>query len=100
MPIPLITCNSIQKPSATIAGTGTINQSGEVGPIGGISQKIVAADKAGMDIFFAPNENGQSTSNYKEAVKVGEKIKTDMQIIPIDSFNDAVNYLMNLKEKG
>ena len=84
----------------SIAGTGTINQSGEVGPIGGISQKIVAADKAGMDIFFAPNENGQSTSNYKEAVKVGEKIKTDMQIIPIDSFNDAVNYLMNLKEKG
>jgi PDZ domain-containing protein len=83
----------------SIAGTGTINQSGEVGPIGGISQKIVAADKAGMDIFFAPNENGQSTSNYNEAVKVGKKIKTDMQIIPIDSFDEAVDYLMNLNEK-
>jgi PDZ domain-containing protein len=83
-----------------IAGTGTINSAGEVGPIGGISQKIVAADHAGMEIFFAPNENDSPTSNYKEAVEAGEKIKTEMKIIPIDTFDDAVNYLMNLKEKG
>lgn len=83
-----------------IAGTGTINTAGEVGPIGGISQKIVAADKAGMDIFFAPNENGSPTSNYNEAIEAGEKIKTDMKIIPIDTFDEAVDYLMSLKEKG
>ncbi|KKI93956.1 hypothetical protein WQ54_01490 [Bacillus sp. SA1-12] len=83
-----------------IAGTGTINTEGEVGPIGGISQKIVAADHAGMDIFFAPNENNSPTSNYKEAIKAGEKINTDMKIIPIDTFDEALEYLMNIKEKG
>ncbi|WP_338786673.1 SepM family pheromone-processing serine protease [Metabacillus sp. FJAT-53654] len=83
-----------------IAGTGTINTEGEVGPIGGISQKIVAADKAGIEIFFAPNENDSPTSNYKEAIEVGEKIKTEMKIIPIDTFDEAVEYLTKLKEKG
>ena len=41
-----------------IAGTGTIDADGTVGPIGGIEQKIVAADKAGAEFFFAPNEKG------------------------------------------
>lgn len=35
-----------------IAGTGTINEKGEIGPIGGISQKVIAADRAGIDIFL------------------------------------------------
>jgi Lon-like protease len=82
-----------------IAGTGTINEAGEVGPIGGISQKIVAADNAGIDIFFAPNEKGSSTSNYQEAMKTGKQIRTEMEIIPIDTFDEAVDYLINLKEK-
>ncbi len=76
-----------------IAGTGTINEKGEVGPIGGISQKIVAADREGAKIFFAPNEYGKVGSNYKEAVKTAKDIGTDMKIIPIDTFRDAVKYL-------
>ncbi|MGG3888914.1 SepM family pheromone-processing serine protease [Metabacillus fastidiosus] len=76
-----------------IAGTGTINTNGEVGPIGGISQKIVAAHKAGMDIFFAPNEKGAAHSNYNEAKKAAAAIKTKMKIIPVDTFDDAVQYL-------
>ncbi len=82
-----------------IAGTGTISSAGEVGPIGGISQKIVAADKEGIEIFFAPNEKGNPSSNYKEAVEAGEKINTEMKIIPIDTFDEAVNYLEGLEEK-
>ncbi|HZH61914.1 MAG TPA: SepM family pheromone-processing serine protease [Metabacillus sp.] len=82
-----------------IAGTGTINAEGEVGPIGGISQKIVAADKEGIDIFLAPNGNGNPISNYKEAVETGKKIGTEMKIIPIDSFDEAVEYLQNLETK-
>ncbi len=42
-----------------IAGTGTINEKGEIGPIGGIQQKVVlAASDAGAEVFFAPNEKG------------------------------------------
>ncbi|MEI2440260.1 PDZ domain-containing protein [Priestia megaterium] len=80
-----------------VAGTGTINDKGEVGPIGGISQKIVAADKEGAEIFFAPNEKGAAGSNYREAVKTAKKIDSDMKIVPVDSFSDAVTYLEKLK---
>lgn len=82
-----------------IAGTGTILPDGIVGPIGGIEQKVVAADKAGADIFLAPNENGEKDSNYEAALKTAKDINTKMKIIPIDNFQEAVNYLMELKQK-
>jgi Lon-like protease len=82
-----------------IAGTGTITSDGIVGPIGGIEQKIVAADKVGADIFFAPNENGEKDSNYNAAIKTAKDIKTKMKIIPIDTFDEAVEYLVKLTAK-
>ena len=82
-----------------IAGTGTIEVDGTVGPIGGIEQKIVAADKAGAEIFLAPNEKGIKNSNYRDAVKTAREIKTKMKIVPIDTFDEAVSYLEKLKEK-
>ncbi|QNG58895.1 PDZ domain-containing protein [Bacillus sp. PAMC26568] len=83
----------------TIAGTGTIDEKGTVGPIGGISQKIVAADKSGAEIFLAPNQNGIETSNYQEAVKTAKDIGTKMKIVPIDTFDEAIDYLNKLEEK-
>jgi PDZ domain-containing protein len=41
----------------TIAGTGTIDASGRVGPIGGIQQKIVGARNAGAQLFLVPPDN-------------------------------------------
>jgi PDZ domain-containing protein len=82
-----------------IAGTGTIAGDGTVGPIGGIEQKIVAADKAGAEIFLAPNELGIKHSNYLAAVKTAKEIKTKMKIVPIDTFDDAVSYLEKLPKK-
>ena len=83
-----------------IAGTGTIDADGTVGPIGGIDQKVVAADKAGKDIFFAPNDKGDPNSDYKNAVKTAKDIKSDMKIVPVDTMQDALNYLNKLKEKA
>lgn len=40
-----------------VAGTGTISPSGEVGPIGGIELKMIAAKQAGATLFLAPIEN-------------------------------------------
>jgi Lon-like protease len=42
---------------ADVAGTGTIDEQGHVGPIGGIQQKIVAAKRAGAKVFFVPPGN-------------------------------------------
>jgi Lon-like protease len=82
-----------------IAGTGTMSEDGTVGPIGGIQQKIVAADKTGADIFFAPNEKGIATSNYREALVAAKDIKTDMKIVPVDKVDDALNYLDKINSK-
>jgi PDZ domain-containing protein len=82
-----------------IAGTGTIDPNGIVGPIGGIDQKIVAADKAGAEIFFAPNEKGIKDSNYKLAVKTAREIDSKMKIVPVDVIDDAINYLQKLPIK-
>lgn len=82
-----------------IAGTGTISSDGTVGRIGGIEKKVVAADKAGADFFLAPSEEGAKDSNYQAAVQTAEDIDTSMKIIPIDTFEDAVDYLENLTPK-
>jgi PDZ domain-containing protein len=40
-----------------IAGTGTLDGTGKVGPIGGIQQKIVGARDAGAQLFMVPPDN-------------------------------------------
>ncbi|WP_409292096.1 SepM family pheromone-processing serine protease [Peribacillus sp. SCS-37] len=82
-----------------VAGTGEIFSDGTVGPIGGIDQKIVAADKSGAEVFFAPNEKGIKNSNYRAAVKAAEDIDTKMKVVPVDTFEDALNYLDKLEQK-
>lgn len=85
-----------------IAGTGTINADGNVGEIGGIDKKVVAAHRAGAQIFFAPYvkpsklllkyEEGHKT-NYQMAKATAKKYAPGMKVVPITSFKDAVNYL-------
>ena len=89
-----------------IAGTGTILSDGTIGRIGGINKKIVAASKEGATIFFAPDDSIDPTikknypnlqSNYLEALKAAEKIDTKMKIVPVKKFQDAIDYLNQLK---
>ncbi|CUR58179.1 PDZ/DHR/GLGF domain protein [metagenome] len=42
---------------AIVAGTGTIDTTGKVGPIGGIQQKVVAANRSGAELFLVPKAN-------------------------------------------
>ncbi|HEX5511398.1 MAG TPA: PDZ domain-containing protein, partial [Actinomycetales bacterium] len=50
-----------------IAGTGTIDSSGEVGPIGGIQQKLVGARDAGAEWFLAPADNCEEVVGHVPA---------------------------------
>ncbi len=88
----------------TIAGTGTIQPSGEVGVIGGIEHKVIAADQAGADIFFAPKDipsTGEYAAvlNYTTAVKRAQQIGSAMQVIEVDSLAEALSYLASLPPK-
>jgi Lon-like protease len=82
-----------------ICGTGEVDYEGNVGRIGGIDKKVVAADKEGCAVFFAPNENGAEDSNYQLAKQTAEDIKTDMKVVPVDTFEEAKEYLEKLPEK-
>jgi PDZ domain-containing protein len=75
-----------------IAGTGTMDLQKKVGPIGGIQQKIVAADEAGAEIFFAPVDG----KNYEDAVKAQKDIGSKMKIVPVKTLDDALEYLEKL----
>lgn len=72
-----------------IAGTGTISPDGTVGEIDGIKYKIMGAAKDKMDIVFVPS------ANYDEAIKTKEKYNYDINIIKVDTFDEAVEYLKN-----
>lgn len=71
-----------------IAGTGTIDINGNVGPIGGIKQKVYGACKAKVDIFFTP------PFHYQEAVEARDLMKSKMKIISVETLEKAINHLM------
>jgi PDZ domain-containing protein len=41
-----------------IAATGTIDQNGNVGDVGGVAQKTIAVERAGASVFFVPAVEG------------------------------------------
>ena len=71
-----------------IVGTGTIEPDGSVGEIGGVEYKLKGAVKAKADIFLVPSGN-----NYKDAMKVKEKEKFDIDIIEVATFEEALQKL-------
>ena len=53
-----------------IAGTGTISTDGKVGAIGGINEKIRAAQKAGARLFLAPSGNSSEIAHTPSGIRV------------------------------
>lgn len=73
-----------------VMGTGTIDEDGNVGAIGGVKYKMLGAQKDGADIFFVPK------GNYDEAKKVYKKNNLTFELVMVETFDDAINYLNNL----
>ncbi len=70
-----------------IAGTGTIDRSGKVGPIGGVRQKAVAAEAAGAEYMLVPADNF-------------EEVQTapihDLKLVSVATVDDALEFLDSL----
>jgi PDZ domain-containing protein len=65
-----------------VAGTGTINPDGSVGPIGGIDQKIAAARDDGALLFLVPPDNCADALDSPSG---------DMRLVRVDTMADAVD---------
>ncbi len=70
-----------------IAGTGTIQPGGDVGAIGGVRQKVVAAEAAGAEVMLVPK------SNYEEALSAPRQ---SMELVPVANLDEALSYLGSL----
>lgn len=88
--------NSLTKDDITngmkIAGTGTIDEFGNVGPIGGVKYKVLGAIKNDMDIFICPKEN------YEEAKSVLEKENKKLKIITATTLKDVIEKIKELNK--
>lgn len=71
-----------------IAGTGTIDEYGNVGQISGVKFKLKGAYKEGADVFLAP-----IGENYDEAIKVANEEKINIKIIGVSTLQDAITKL-------
>ena len=72
-----------------IVGTGTISTDGTVGEIDGVKYKIMGAAQNNIDIVLVPS------ANYEEAIKTKNKYNYDLEIVKVDTFKEAVDYLKN-----
>lgn len=68
-----------------IAGTGTINDLNEFGPIAGVKFKVAGAIAAGADVFIVPTYEADDAQEAAEG--------TDLQIVPVYSVLDALAWL-------
>ncbi|GII57046.1 hypothetical protein Pth03_54350 [Planotetraspora thailandica] len=72
----------------SVAGTGTIDPQGDVGPIGGIEQKMVGARRAGATVFLTPG------ANCEDAVKAVPK---GLRLVKVTTLDDAIKALDALR---
>jgi PDZ domain-containing protein len=71
-----------------IAGTGTIDPNGKVGPIGGIQLKMIAAKAKGASVFLAPTGN---CDDVRKATPHG------LKVIKVSTLHSAVQSLLDLQ---
>ncbi len=74
-----------------IAGTGTITAGGDVGPIGGIRQKLYGALDAGADWFLAPAANCGEVVGH---------VPDGLEVFKVETLDDALAVLEVVSEGG
>ncbi|MBR4455916.1 MAG: endopeptidase La [Solobacterium sp.] len=67
-----------------IAMTGEVALRGSVTPIGGLPEKLMAAQRAGVRTVFIPEDNTQDLRD------VAEEVKANMEIIPVHDIRDIL----------
>ncbi|WP_052851887.1 PDZ domain-containing protein [Streptomyces avicenniae] len=72
-----------------VAGTGTIDDEGAVGPIGGVSMKVIAARDAGATYFLTPADNcATAAANRPDG----------LTLVEVTTLDDALDALTDIRE--
>lgn len=77
------------KPVApNIAMTGEISLRGNVMPIGGLPEKLMAAVRAGVKTVFIPEKNVEDLED------VAEEVKKELNIVPVKKIKDVISQVL------
>ena len=79
--------------SNDVAMTGEITLRGNVLPIGGLNEKLIAAKRYGIKTVLIPREN---EIDIKE---LNPKVTEGLNIIPIDKIEEAIPYIFTENKK-
>ena len=77
-----------------IAMTGEVALRGAVMPIGGLPEKLMAAQRAGVTKVFIPQEN------LYDLKDVGQEVKDAVQIVPVSNVDDILTACGIIDEKA
>ncbi|REG86492.1 endopeptidase La [Marinomonas pollencensis] len=70
---------------ASVAMTGEITLRGEVLPIGGLKEKLLAAHRGGIKTVVIPHENA------RDLKEIPDNIKADMKVIPVKWIDEVLD---------
>ena len=93
MAIAMISALTNKPSSSTVAMTGEITLRGEILPIGGLNEKLLAAQRSGIKTVIIPQDNRK---NLKE---IPEKIKEGLKIVPLGTVEEALKYVFKDKKR-
>lgn len=80
--VSLMTNKRVKK---TVAMTGEITLRGNVLPIGGLKEKLLAASRGGIKTVIIPREN------YKDLKDIPDSIKSHLEIIPVSNAMEVLD---------
>jgi ATP-dependent Lon protease len=78
---------------ADVAMTGEITLRGEVLPIGGLKEKLLAAHRGGIKTVLIPE------SNVKDLTEIPDNIKSQLNIHPVKSIDQVLEYALETLPK-
>jgi ATP-dependent Lon protease len=71
-----------------VAMTGEITLRGRVLPIGGLKEKLLAAQRGGIKTVLIPEENA------KDLVDISDTIKKGLEIIPVSRMDEVIKHAL------
>ena len=76
-----------------IAMTGEVTVTGQVLPIGGLKEKLLAAHRAGIKTVLIPKDN------EKDLVEIPKKVKEDIKLIPVETADQVIKIALTKELK-
>lgn len=93
MTIAMISALTNTPARSDVAMTGEITLRGEILPIGGLNEKLLAAQRSGIKTVLIPKEN------EKDLKEIPAKIKEGLSIVPVEMLDQALSYVFKKKFK-